>query len=267
MDPFTKAVQIARQERQRQGLAPTQGRSLVPSDIVYTHTRKVDLYPGWLQRNRIIRADQQQDEAARAYKVLRTQVSRQMRQHGWKTLAVTSPGRGEGKTLTAINLAISLALEPNQTVLLVDADLSRPSVHNYLGFEVEQGLREHLLEGVPVEQMLVHPQISRLVILPGSTPLASSSEVLASPVMLQLVQELKRRYPTRLVVFDMPPVLTGDDVLAFAPYIDAAILVVEEGKTKRDELARAAELLQVANQNLIGTVLNKAAETNNIFGV
>ncbi len=265
MDPFTKAIQIARQERERQGLAPVRGRALVPSEIVYTQTRKVDLYPGWLQRNRIIRADHH-DDVARAYKVLRTQVSRQMRQHGWKTLAVTSPGHGEGKTLTAINLAISLALEPNQTVLLVDADLNRPSVHSYLGFEVEFGLREYLLDGVAVEQILVHPQISRLVILPGSTPVPNTSEMLSSPGMLHLVQELKRRYPTRLVVFDMPPVLTTDDVLAFAPYVDAALLVVEEGKTRRDELARAAELLQAANQNLIGTVLNKSEEKNNIYG-
>lgn len=265
MDPFTKAVQLARQERERQGLVPMGGRSLVPSEIVYTQTRKVDLYPGWLQRNRIIRADVN-DEIARAYKVLRTQVSRQLRQHGWKTLAVTSPSHGEGKTLTAINLAISLALEPNQTVLLVDADLAQPTVHSYLGFEVEHGLREYLVDNVPVEHILVHPQISRLVILPGSTGSANSSELLSSPAMLHLVQELKRRYPTRVVVFDMPPVLTTDDVLAFSPYIDAALLVVEDGKTLRDELARAADLLKAANQNLIGTVLNKSDEKNNIYG-
>jgi Mrp family chromosome partitioning ATPase len=69
-----------------------------------------------------------------------------------------------------------------------------------------------------------------------------------------------------VVVFDMPPVLTTDDVLAFSPYIDAALLVVEDGKTRRDELARAAELLKAANQNLIGTVLNKSDEKNNIYG-
>lgn len=257
MDPITKALQKVRQDRSA-GVG-LQRRALVPAEINYTQTRKVSLYPGWLRQNRVVAADGY-DEYARAYKVLRTQVSQRMRAQGWRTLAVTSPGRGEGKTLTAINLSISLALEANQTVLLVDADLRQPSVHTYFGFDVEFGLRDHLQDGVPVERILVHPEIRRLVVLPGSTPLVNSSEMLASPVMLRLVQELKRRYPSRIVVFDLPPVLTTDDVLAFAPYLDCALLVLEEGKTLREDAARAAHLLQAANHNLIGSVLNKAAD-------
>lgn len=264
MDPYSKAIDRARQE-QGQGYA-VEGRALVPSDIIYSQSRNVDLYPGWLKQHRIISGDTQ-DEATRAYKVLRTQVSQRMRQRGWRTLGVTSPGRGEGKTLTAINLSISLALERNQTVLLVDANLGQPSIHTYLGIDVEQGLREHLLEGIPVQQILIHPKIQGLVLLPGSVPLTSSSEALSSRPMLQLVQELKRRYPMRWVIFDLPPVLVSDDVLAFAPYIDAMLLVVEEGKTLRPELARAAELVQASNQNLIGTVLNNSMERNSVYGL
>jgi len=145
-------------------------------------------------------------------------------------------------------------------VLLVDADLHQHSVHTYLGFDVEFGLRDYLQEAVPIEDILVHPEIRRLVVLPGGTPLTNTSEMLSSPMMLRLVQELKRRYPSRMVIFDLPPVLTTDDVLAFAPYLDCALLVVEEGKTQREEAARAAELLQAANQNLIGTVLNRAMQ-------
>jgi Mrp family chromosome partitioning ATPase len=118
-----------------------------------------------------------------------------------------------------------------------------------------------------VEQILVHPQQNqRLVLLPGSKPVSSSSEMLSSLEMLELVQQLKKRYPSRLVIFDLPPVLASDDVLAFAPYLDAMLLVVEEGKTQREQLARAAELLQATNQNLIGTVLNKSAEQNSMYG-
>lgn len=257
MDPITKALQKVRQDRQAVGVG-LQKRALVPAEITYTQTRKVSLYPGWLRQNRIITGDVI-DGYARAYKVLRTQVSQRMRQQGWRTLGVTSPGPREGKTLTAINLAISLALEANQTVMLVDADLRQPSIHTYFGFDVEQGLRDHLLDNVPIEQILVNPDMRRLVVLPGGAPLANSSEMLSSPVMLRLVQEVKRRYPSRIVVFDLPPVLTSDDVLAFSPYLDAALLVVEEGKTLREDAARAAELLQAANHNLIGTVLNKSA--------
>jgi protein-tyrosine kinase len=264
IDPITKALQRVRQERQDRhgggagfGLG-TQRRALVPAEIEYTQTRRVTVYPGWLRQNRVIIGDSS-DEYARAYKVLRTQVSQRMRQHGWRTLAVTSPNPGDGKTLTAINLAVNLALEANQTVLLVDADLRHPSVHTYFGFEAQVGLRDYLQEGTPVEQLLVHPEIRRLVILPGGEPLAHSSEMLASPMMLRLVQEVKRRYPSRMVIFDLPPVLTTDDVLAFAPYLDASLLVLQDGKTLRDDATRAAELLQSANHNLIGTVLNKAA--------
>lgn len=256
MDPITKALQRVRQDRQSLGVG-LQKRALVPAEINYTQTRKVSLYPGWLRQNRVITGEAS-DEYARAYKVLRTQVSQRMRSQGWRTLAVTSPGPGDGKTLTAINLSISLALEANQTVLLVDADLRQPSIHTYFGFDVEFGLRDYLQDGVPLEQILVHPEIRRLVVLPGGAPLVNSSEMLAAPVMLRLVQEVKRRYPSRMIVFDLPPVLTTDDVLAFAPYVDAALLVVEDGKTLREDAARAADLLQAANHNLIGTVLNKS---------
>lgn len=264
-DPYTRAIERVRQD-QGQDMAVEGRRALVPTDIVYTQTRQVDLYPGWLKQHRIISGDSQ-DEVARAYKVLRTQVSQRMRQHGWRTLGVSSPGQGEGKTLTAINLSISLALERNQSVLLVDANLGQPSIHSYLGIDVEQGLREHLLDGTPVQRILVNPRIPGLVILPGSSPLSSSSETLTSRPMLQLVQELKRRYPMRWVIFDLPPVLVSDEVLAIAPYIDAMLLVVEEGKTMRPELARAAELVQASNKNLIGTVLNNSGERNSVYGM
>lgn len=264
MDPYSKAIERARQKQGQEFAA--EGRALIPTDIVYTQTRSVDLYPGWLKQHRIIAGDSQ-NEATKAYKVLRTQVSQRMRQHGWRTLGVTSPRQGEGKTLTAINLSISLALERNQTVLLVDANLGQPSIHAYLGIDVDLGLREHLLEGTAVQKILVHPKIQGLVILPGSVPLTSSSEALSSRPMLQLVQELKRRFPMRWVIFDLPPVLESDDVLAFAPYIDAMLLVAEEGRTLRPELSRAAELVKASNQNLIGTVLNNSMERNSAYGM
>ncbi|MCU7862092.1 MAG: hypothetical protein KZQ86_20215 [Candidatus Thiodiazotropha sp. (ex Lucinoma kastoroae)] len=102
--------------------------------------------------------------------------------------------------------------------------------------------------------------MERLVILPGNKPFANSSEMLSSPKMVQLVEELKNRYPNRIVIFDMPPLLSCDDMIAFSPYIDAVILVVEEGGTLKDELKRAFELLDRAN--IIGTVLNKSSDNN-----
>jgi Mrp family chromosome partitioning ATPase len=94
------------------------------------------------------------------------------------------------------------------------------------------------------------------VILPGGTPLGNSGEMLNSPKMKQLVEELKERYRSRIILFDLPPLLSSADALAFSPYVDAALMVIEEGKSPAEEIQRAAELLQ--NTRLIGTVLNKA---------
>ncbi len=254
MEQIIKAVERARGNSQ---VLTSRERQLVPAEIRYTQTRTAQYYPAWLHQHRLITLDMAAPHIE-AYKVLRTRVSQRMRQNGWITLGVTSSVPGEGKTLTAVNLSISLAMGADHTVLLVDADLRRPSVHLYLGLEVELGLNDHLLGNVPFEQILVHPGIRHLVVAPGGQPVAQSSEALSSPRMLQLVRELRMRYPSRLVVFDLPPLLSTDDALAFAPYVDAMLLVVEEGKTPRDELLNAVRLLESANENLIGTVLNKS---------
>ena len=196
-----------------------------------------------------------------AYKMLRTQVLQRLRENDWNVLAVTSPGADEGKTLTAINLAASLAMEVDYTVLLVDANLRHPSIHEQLRLPQGKGLSEYLLDDEPVENLLIHPEgFDHLTILPGGRPLMNSSEMLNSPKMSRLVEEMKQRYPSRIVIFDLPPVLNVADALAFAPYVDAALLVVEEGKTRQQDLERALEML--GSTNVLGTVLNKAQTVN-----
>jgi capsular exopolysaccharide synthesis family protein len=225
--------------------------------IVYTRTRSIDVPRERLRASCIV-SGFDQCLFTDAYKILSTQVSQKLRMNEWSTLGITSPGSGEGKTLTAINLAISLASEFNQTALLVDADLRRPSVGEYFGLEGGPGLSDYLMSNTPIDELLVHPDITGFVFLPGGTPLHNSSEALGWRRMADLVRELKTRYPTRLVVFDLPPVMHTADVLAFAPHIDAALLVVEEGWTARQDVERATQLLE--STNLIGTVLNKSSE-------
>lgn len=224
-------------------------------NIQYTQTRSVPVSIDHLRRNRVI-AGCDPGGFTDAYKILRTRVLQKLRDQGWNALAVTSPGPAAGKTLTAINLAISLALEVDQTVLLVDANLRSPSVHRYFGIQPEFGLSDYLLDSVPIEKILVNPKgIGRFVLLPGKRPLADSAELLSSPKMAELVEELKSRYPSRIVIFDLPH-LTTSDTLGFTPYADAALLVVEEGGTTRDDLIQAIESLQPSP--ILGTVLNKA---------
>jgi capsular exopolysaccharide synthesis family protein len=226
-------------------------------EIRYTRTRSVTVSRELLREQRIV-AGFEPGSYKDSYKILCTQVLQRLREKGWNALAVTSPGAGEGKSLTAINLAVSLALEVDQTVLLVDADLRSPRIHRHFGLPTGPGLSDYLISNTPLEDILIHPGIGGFVILPGGRPILNSSEMLGSQKMMNLVQELKSRYPSRIVLFDLPPVLSAADALAFAPYVDAAILVVEEGGTDRDEIKRAAEML--GSTNIIGTVLNKSRQ-------
>lgn len=195
-----------------------------------------------------------------AYKLLRTQVVQQFRQQGWTALGVTSPAVHSGKTLTAVNLSLALAMDLTHTVLLVDADLHRPRVHEAFGLTDGPGLTEYLFDDVPLRQLLVHPGIGRFVFLPGGRRIRNSAEALASPKMAALVHELKHRYPARLVVFDMPPILSRADVLGFAPHLDALLLVVEEGRTASTDVERAMGMLK-GTVPILGGVLNKAGRS------
>jgi capsular exopolysaccharide synthesis family protein len=260
MERIKEALERARQERQQVGYAPGATApprgAVAPAQIVYTQTRHAEVSDEFLRNKRVITGSDP-DAFTDAYGILRTQVLQQLRENRWNALVVTSPGFNEGKTLTAINLAISLAMEVSYTVLLVDANLRHPNVHSYFGIEPEFGLSDYLVADKPLQEILVHPAgIQGLVILPGGKPLANSAEMLNSPKMSRLVEELKTRYPSRIVLFDLPPLLTTADAIAFAPYVDAALLVLEEGKTSTQDAQRATELLK--DTQLIGAVLNKS---------
>lgn len=259
MERIKQALERARSERQKAGgiYTPAERTSAIGAagPITYTRTRTIDVPTDLLRDKRII-IGLEQNAFTDAYRILRTQVLQRLREKNWNSLAITSPGLNEGKTLTAINLAISLAMEINYTVLLVDADLRRPSVHSYFGLDVKQGLSDYLTSDVTLPELLIHPGIPRVVILPGGKPLENSAEMLNSPKMVHLEEELKNRYPSRIVLYDLPPLLSAADTLAFSPYVDAALLVIEEGKTQADEAKRAIGLL--SSTSVIGTVLNKS---------
>lgn len=248
-------------------VGPVIGRRRAPpppeANITYTQTLVLPVLAEHFRRHRVVAA-LQDNPIADAYRVLRTAVLQRMRANGWSSLAITSTVDGAGKTLTAVNLAVTLAREVNHTVLLADLDLRRPRLHRYFTDESLPGISEYLMEDVPLSDILFNPGIDRLVVLPGNKPFANSSEMLSSPRMVQLARELTERYPARIVLFDMPPLLACDDVMAFAPYVDAVLLVVEEGQTKQDDLQRAVELLE--GKALIGTVLNKADTGGSAYG-
>lgn len=201
--------------------------------------------------------------ALRAYKILRTRVLRRLQANQWHSFAITGVTVGEGKTLTAINLAIALAQDPSTWVALIDLDLQRPRIAEYLGMRStrgEKGLSDYLQGNASFENVVYAPDIERLVVIPNFSPIVNSSETLTAPRMFELMQSLEAETPRRILVFDMPPVLAADDVLAFAPQIDGLLLVVAEGTTDRSSLRRAKEVL--AEMSLLGVVLNRSEERN-----
>jgi len=252
MERIKKALELARQERIKNGGKITgsiakperKQKSVEEQNITYTNTRTVPMPVNDLREKRIITE-------------LRTQVLQRLNEKNWNTLAITSPGSGAGKSLTAINLAISLAREIDNTVLLIDANLRSPKLDKYFDFHSEYGLSDYLLQDKPLSEMLVNPEgISRFVLLPAGRAIANSSEMLSSPKMQRLVEEVKHRYPSRIVIFDLPPILESSDTLAFIPNADTTLVVIEEGCTQEADLKQAFELLQ--GNEVIGTVLNKA---------
>ncbi len=267
MERIKQALELARQERIKNGGKVTGSiakpesnqQSVEDQDIKYTKTRTIPLPVAELREKRII--TEQQNNISDAYRVLRTQVLQRLNEKSWNTLAITSPGSGAGKSLTAINLAMSLAREVDNTVLLIDANLRSPKLDKYFDFHTDYGLSDYLIDDKPLGEMLVNPQgVSRFVVLPAGRAIANSSEMLSSPKMQRLVEEVKHRYPSRIVIFDLPPLLESSDTLAFIPNADATLVVIEEGKTLESELKQAFELLQ--GNEVIGTVLNKAYTTD-----
>ena len=272
MEKIQKALERARQQRLstletdvdgkgRQPPAPRSKRSGRP--VVYQQTRVVAPPKEIFLDGRIV-AGLSQHELADTFRILRTQVLQRLTLGGYSTLAITSANRGEGKSLTSANLAISLAMHVDRTVLLVDLDLRRPSLHKYFGIEPEAGLTDYLLNDTPLSSCLINPGIERLVILPVRTALEASSELLSTAKMIALAQELKARYPDRIVIYDLPPVLVSDDALAFLQHVDCCLFVVQDGRTPKGDIVRAMELL--GDSEVIGTVLNKSsAEIKNYY--
>ena len=260
MSRISKAVELARKEGNLLGSNNSDDR-LVETD--YTKTNRIIVGNNVLRKNRVLSAIDD-NQIIDTYRLLRTRVLRRMRQNNWKSLGVTSAGKNDGKTLTSINLGISIAMKENYSVVVVDTDLRNPSVHNLFGFKPKYGLVDYLKSDVPLDKILVNPGIDRLVIVPGNKRTESSSELLSSPKMSRLAKELKTRYPTRIVIYDLPPILVGDDVVAFSPNLDTALFIVEEGGTDSEKLMQSVQLLD--GIDIIGTVLNKSTESPKLNG-
>ena len=177
-------------------------------------------------------------------------------------IMVTSSLPGEGKTFTTINLAISIAMELDRTVLLVDADVAKPRMPEYLGFRSEHGLLDILRQGTrDLSNVILRTNIENLSILPAGRTYARATELLASEAMDRLIAELANRYPDRLVIFDSPPLLATSEASVLASHMGQIVMVAEADKTPKNALREALSRLEGAC-DVIGMVLNKSASHN-----
>ena len=229
----------------------------------FASLHRIELEAEKLKLNRVILTSDR-SVAAESFKMLRTRVRHSMDTQRLKTLAVSSATPHDGKSLVAANLAFRMAADRDQQIVLVDLDLRHPSISPLLGLDPElPGLHECLVGESTLQETCVCPGPERLAILPNARIFENSSEILNSSEMSELVTELRGNGPARKVIFDLPPLLSADDLLAFSRHVDALLLVVCEGKTLRSDLGEVFEHLE--DVNIIGTVLNRSVANNELY--
>lgn len=249
-DALEKAIQNSEIEKTTPAL-----KNVYQNQVIPDKGARHNIDPELLRQRRIVTLHNYNAESE-AFRMLRTKILKQLRDNNWNSFAITAPTQDAGKTTVAVNLAIAMAMDVNQSVLLVDLDLRHPKVHWYFGLENEIGLRDYFLSDMPVSDLFINPGIDRLTILPGRGQAVGSSEILSGPRMRTLINEINNRNQSRIIIFDLPPVLATDDVLSTINCYDAILLVVEEGKSQPDEVKQTLQLL--SGKNLLGTVLNKS---------
>jgi protein-tyrosine kinase len=212
-------------------------------------------------RRLLVEGDEENDGAAvAAYRMLRTRLLHRARAKNWTTIAVTSAGPNDGKTLTALNLAFSMAREKSREIVLLDMDMRNPSICRTLGIEPARELREYLERSGGTDNMFFSVGKENLYIAGSMTPTDNASELLSSPRFDDLIGDLKQGTVNPIVLIDLPPVLVTDDALVVAPKIDAFLVVASEGQTNRADLQKALDLL--SEFPVAGVVLNRAVETS-----
>jgi protein-tyrosine kinase len=222
-------------------------------------SREIALNAGHLESKRIIAHDVA-DPRSKSFDMLRTQVLQTMEIKSWQTIGVTSPTPGCGKTVISTNLALSIARQQTRPVLLVDLDMQKPQVANYLGLNCKDGILS-LLEGkIDLPGAIVEGCIKneRIAILPCESSTLSSSEWMASKSMDAIMQQIKRDFNDCIVIYDLPPVLTGDDVITVLPRIDCVLFVAAIGTTTISDIKESNKHLELAS--IVRVVLNKSSE-------
>jgi protein-tyrosine kinase len=191
---------------------------------------------------------------AELFKVLRTNLLFPAKGRPPKSILITSAVPGEGKSFVAANLAISIAKGVEEHVLLMDADVRRPSIHQFFGLGQTGGLSDYLLTGANVSKHFIKTPVDKLTILPAGSPPDNPVELLTSQKMKALLHEVSRRYEDRFIIIDSAPSSLASETAAITNYVDGVILVVRAGKTPRKAVTEVIE--QLGKEKILGIIMN-----------
>jgi protein-tyrosine kinase len=268
MENIERAVERARTLRTNAPQGNAEARA-VPGAVVGGRRTQLEervLSSQFLQSHRII-SHLVSDPRARSFDMLRTQLLQTMDAKDWQVVAITSPTAHCGKTVAGLNLAISIARQPERAAFIVDLDFQRPKLASYLGIEpVGDGALGVLKGKADLSQSIIRARIDdqqQFLALPtGST--VGSAEIIASRATTGMMEDLRRGYPSHTIIVDLPPILTSDDVIAMLPQVDCVILVAAVGVSTVAQIKECSRHLQAVE--VVRIVLNKVPEANTRYG-
>ena len=271
MERIQAAIQKAKERRGEAdpltpplGAGQRHGRAAAPATgPAWAEIAPFEPDPQLMTRNRIVTfADT--DPVHSTFDMMRTKVLRAMRANGWSTLGITSPSSECGKTTLALNLAFSLSHQADVRTVLVDLDLRRPMVAKTLGLTTPQSMAAVLHGTRPIAENFVRYG-ETLAIGSNASAARASAEILLNPATARGVAALKAAFQPDVVIFDLPPMLVSDDVMAFVPHLDCVLLVAAAEQTRLDEVDKCEQDL-AEQTSVLGVVLNKCRYSGEDYG-
>ncbi|MFA4932975.1 MAG: CpsD/CapB family tyrosine-protein kinase [Candidatus Omnitrophota bacterium] len=247
MGKITDALKKAAQERLSR-IEKLDSNSEVKYEFIAKKTIDSKIDP------RIIAFYDSKSPISEQYRSLRTNIQAINSKTPLKALTITSSTHSEGKTITAINLSISMAHDLNKKrILLVDADLRRASMSKYLGLDAHNGLADLILDGMNVEDTILNIGIENLSIMPAGKIPHNPAEILGSPKMANLISLLKSKYD--YIIFDTPPIIPVTDAGVIGAQTDGIIMVIMAGRTQKGVVKHSENLLKQSHSKILGYIL------------
>jgi exopolysaccharide/PEP-CTERM locus tyrosine autokinase len=257
----------AAQRRQiaRRDATPSDSSQAAPSDMASSTGKRVELDLDAIAASGLLVPSQTRTLLASEFRVIKRPLIANAMNKGTtpinngNLIMVTSALPGEGKSFTAINLAVSIAMELDNTVMLVDADVARPSVLSMLGLPPTEGLLDVVTaNSLDISGVLLRTNIEKLSILPSGTQHPRATELLASEAMIRLLDDMAQRYPDRIIIFDSPPLLATTEARTLATHMGQIVVVVQAGETAQAAVKEALSTIEACPLKMM--VLNQATQ-------